>query len=107
MRHVIVTVLGMRGFCVLAASNGPSAVDLMREAGRIDLLLADLVMPRMSGAELGQVAERMRPGISVVLMTGGLCDDPSVLHKPFTMDLLVRALRARLAEQLGRPTESP
>jgi CheY-like chemotaxis protein len=107
LRDVIVAVLGMRGFKTLSASEGVAALATMRKHGRIDILLADVVMPGMNGYDLARAALDVQPDLPVLLMTGGVSDDENVLRKPFTMDLLVRTMRARLAARLGPSPESP
>lgn len=51
--------------------RSPEALDLLDEPGRkVDLLLADLVMPGMRGDDLARRAAAMRPGLNVLLMSG-------------------------------------
>jgi len=108
LREVIVAVLRLRGFCPLPAPGGAEALALMQEHdGPIDLVLADVVMPGMSGPALAEAAQALQPGLPVLLMTGGPSEDEDVLRKPFSMDLLVRTVRARIARQLGPSPESP
>ena len=53
MRRLVVTELSRRGFTVLEAEDGLAALDLFsREKDRIDILVTDVVMPRLNGAEL-------------------------------------------------------
>ena len=92
---------------VLEAESAAGALLLLR-TGRVDLVLADLTMPHMSGIELAAEVVAMFPTLPVVLMTGygpAAMDDagPNVratLRKPFRADLLARTLAAelRLAE---------
>jgi two-component system cell cycle sensor histidine kinase/response regulator CckA len=59
------------GYHVLTAANGPRALDLYdRHEGEIALVLADMVMPQMSGLELFQVLRFRNPDAKVVMMTG-------------------------------------
>ncbi len=51
--------------------NGAEALEAARaRGGRVDLLLADLVMPRMNGAELAEALSETQPGLKVLFMTG-------------------------------------
>lgn len=96
--------LEMNGYRMLIATNGEEALRMSREhAGRIDLLLTDVVMPRMSGTELAARLVLERPGIHVLYVSGypgeatarhGLLDpDIAFMSKPFTPDGLARKVR--------------
>jgi two-component system, cell cycle sensor histidine kinase and response regulator CckA len=77
--------------------------------GPIDLLLTDVVMPKLGGRDLANLVSASRPAIRVLYMsgyTGGaishhdvLADGVLLLEKPFTADKLARAVR----EALDRP----
>jgi DNA-binding NtrC family response regulator len=54
---------------VVAAGDGPAAVGKLGAPGRLDLLISDLKMPKMTGIELLQESRRLRPDMPVVLMT--------------------------------------
>jgi len=74
--------------------------------GPIDLLLADVVMPRMSGPELAEIVRERRPEIAI-LYVSGYTDDTrvygaraiEVLPKSFQLADLVRAVRDRLDQR--------
>jgi len=97
------TILSRRQIDVLAAHTPERALELAREAaGSIDLLLTDVIMPRMNGRELlARLVEEHGP-IPVIFMTGHAQDvlgsdgivDPSatVLAKPFTAPILLEAI---------------
>jgi two-component system cell cycle sensor histidine kinase/response regulator CckA len=62
------------------ACDGVEAVRIAgRQTGRIDLLLSDVVMPRMSGREVAERLRDMHPGVKV-LFTSGYTDDAVVRH---------------------------
>ena len=69
MRDSLVATLAREGHDVMAAGDGPAAVARLSGPGRIDLLITDLKMPRMTGIELLQESKRLRPETPVVLMT--------------------------------------
>lgn len=96
------------GFAVLEAADGQEALDLAaRHRGPIDLLLTDVVMPMVGGAELARRLREARPGLRVLFMTGYsseavathgvLAPDSSLLQKPFTAEELMRRVRDALA----------
>jgi PAS domain S-box-containing protein len=110
VRELIVRVLSEKGYRMLSAAEGNEG---LRIAGNhrepIDLLLTDMVMPRMGGRELANRLEAARPGLKVLFMSGYTEDAVShrgvlkvglsYLQKPFTSDALVRKVR----ETLDRP----
>ncbi len=112
IRHVTTRILAAHGYCVLAAADGEDALETAaRHEGGIDLLLTDVVMPRMSGRELVDAMLERRPGLKVLYMSGYV-DTPMVerdlrdagaafLPKPFTLDALAEKVRAVLD---ARPT---
>src|SRR5207237_7447262 len=96
--------LEARGYRVLDAADGPSAIELSRgHGGVIDVIVTDVVMPGMSGRELAERLAPTRPEMKV-LYTSGYNDDAMVrqgvlsagvafLQKPFVPDTLARKVR--------------
>src|SRR5258708_27039165 len=61
------------GFTALTADDGKAALEASRNySGIIDLLLSDVDMPRMAGLDLSQTIAAERPGIKVLMMSGGV-----------------------------------
>jgi DNA-binding NtrC family response regulator len=100
------------GYTLLTAGNGAEAVDLLRNEKRtIDLLITDVIMPHMSGMELYQRVQLIRPGMKVVFISGYLEDTLSrlkienaeitLIEKPFQVSEFTRTIR----EILDRPGE--
>ncbi|GGK39893.1 histidine kinase [Pilimelia terevasa] len=108
LREVLERTLGTAGYKVLVAENGAAALDLSdRYPEHIDLLLTDVVMPKMPGRELAGRVTTARPA-TLVLYTSGYAQpvlhahqtlEPGVvlLEKPFTKAELLTAVRRRLA----------
>jgi signal transduction histidine kinase len=102
------------GYKVLEAHDGEDALEVVaRYSGRIDLLLTDMVMPRMSGKKLAEHLRLTRPGLKVVLMSGYAqfnaegaepSPDPMMISKPFSMTSLVEKMDEVLH---GVAAESP
>jgi signal transduction histidine kinase len=71
VRESVIATLGGLGHHVLAASNGSEAIEILRTERHIDLLFADVVMPRgVSGVEVAKEAQRLRAGIKILLTSG-------------------------------------
>src|SRR5580698_5454567 len=68
MRDSLAATLAREGHEIIAACDGTAAVQRLA-AGRFDLLISDLKMPRMTGIELLSEAKKLRPEMPVVLMT--------------------------------------
>ena len=110
VRRLVVSELTRRGFTVLEAEDGAAALEMFRkEKDRVDILVTDVVMPRMNGADLAKAAERIRPGLKILFISGhpersGAGLDPTgvtnLLMKPFTADVLA----ARIKESISGRT---
>jgi two-component system NtrC family sensor kinase len=72
IRNMIIRTLQKLGYRVLAAYTGEEALRLVRERrpSRIDLLLTDVVMPRMGGIELAKQLGKSRPGLKMLFTSG-------------------------------------
>jgi PAS domain S-box-containing protein len=110
------TVLETHGFRVLVAENGPSALAACA-AEPVALVLTDMVMPGMTGADLAAAVEETHPGTAVVLMSGyshevlaGRVPSERVsgmLVKPFTPQQLVARVGSALAERASNTPAEP
>lgn len=63
-------MLETRGYRVLPATSAREAIELFQQAGTVDLVLTDLVMPEMDGAELIRVLKELAPEIPMILISG-------------------------------------
>jgi two-component system cell cycle sensor histidine kinase/response regulator CckA len=71
IRMLLEDVLTEAGHRVLAAADGPAALELTRQyTGAVDLLITDVVMPEMSGPELASQITPLRPSVIVLYMSG-------------------------------------
>lgn len=114
VRQVTRHVLENAGYLVLEAADPEQAMAIFRRVeGSIHLLLTDIIMPSMNGAELAARLKAMRPNLKTVFMSG--YSNPargsreidlaaSYLQKPFTAGMLL----AIVAEALSLPpAEAP
>lgn len=113
-------ILEARGYTVLTAADGEEALRLAESyAGPIDAVLADVVMPGLTGPELADRLVRTRPTTKVVFMSGytteaiakyGLLQSGApFVGKPFTPALLLEKLREALDyhSPFARPPARP
>jgi CheY-like chemotaxis protein len=117
LREVTERILTKNGYHVISAANGHAALEATKNyAGTIDLLLTDVVMPRMQGDELAVRLAAVRPGVRVLYMSGYaepiLGDDGTLgegvllLEKPFTEHALIaKVIDALHAAPLGSTPE--
>jgi two-component system cell cycle sensor histidine kinase/response regulator CckA len=114
VRRLMSTALEQNGYRVLIAADGVEALKLISShSGPLDLLVTDLLMPGMNGAELARKVKDRLPGITVLCISGyaeelrqsGEIDENSFLQKPFTPQALLRKVREML-DQHDLPLEN-
>jgi CheY-like chemotaxis protein len=101
--HLVERQLKELGYHVITASNGPSAMSILREDRQIDLLFTDVVMAGgMSGPDLAREARKQRPGLRVLFSSGFPRDagrdiepnfDDMLLSKPYRRTELASKVR--------------
>jgi signal transduction histidine kinase len=103
VRAVIREILEQAGLRVIEATDGLDALRVCRaHPGEIDLVLSDLVMPRLGGADLARSLAADAPTTKVVYMSGYPGRSPAardagpILHKPFTPGELLAWVRDAL-----------
>lgn len=118
VRSFAQTVLRGCGYRVLVAGSGAEALRLVEGlAEPIHLLVTDVIMPVMGGRDLAETLRAARPELRVLYISG-YTDDPVVLQhvhasantflqKPFTPEVLARAVRAILDEPVRAGPLSP
>jgi two-component system cell cycle sensor histidine kinase/response regulator CckA len=95
------------GYQVGTAPSADDALRYVREGGELELLLTDVVLPGMNGVALAERVVAERPDVRVLFMSGytseacvpegALKGKPcAFLHKPFSLDVLARAVRELL-----------
>ncbi|MBN1295001.1 MAG: PAS domain S-box protein, partial [Candidatus Latescibacteria bacterium] len=110
LRVMIHKVLSDKGYTILQAENGEAALKIVQQqiAQPIDLLLTDVVMPRMGGKELSDIMLQNFENLKVIYISG-YTDDAIVrnsilkegvnfLQKPFSPGMLVEKVREVLDE---------
>ena len=95
-------ILESDGYRVIEASNGAEAVALLAKDTPVDLLMADLAMPGLSGEEMARQFRAARRDLKVLYVSGVidrllderpvLWDGEAFLSKPFTADGLLEAV---------------
>jgi DNA-binding response OmpR family regulator len=100
-------ILTRHGYRVVDAPAPAAALQLFEEAGPVDLLLTDVVMPGMSGKALSDRLRALQPGLRVLFMSGytdnvmdryGLdAAGDMLVHKPFNAQQLLGAVQDMLA----------
>jgi CheY-like chemotaxis protein len=105
VRDLARTILELRGYHVLVAANAQEALTLDERGVSFDLLVTDVVMPKMRGGELAERLRARRPQLKVLFMSGypdgqdsiGAGDSASgFVQKPFTVVELGRKVRELL-----------
>ena len=104
MRAVAGSVLRRAGYRLLEAKSPHEALSLVQQGGApIDLLLTDVIMPKMNGRELAEQVIAKRPTVKVLFMSG--YTDDVILHhgvfetavklieKPLTPTILIKRIR--------------
>jgi CheY-like chemotaxis protein len=105
VREVTAAILAERGYEVVEAGSGGSALDVLdREGGEVDLMLMDYAMPGMNGSEVAREAHAKRPSLPVLFLTGYAdfgafkdIGDDSIVSKPFRDEDLLAKVRNMLA----------
>ncbi|HSC86879.1 MAG TPA: PAS domain S-box protein [Polyangiaceae bacterium] len=109
VRETVSRVLTRNGYRTLLAGDGEEALAIMAaHPSAIELLITDVVMPRMNGRELARRLKQLKPSLSVLYLSGytqhaavqnGVLDEGvAFLQKPVTPEALLRKVREVLEE---------
>jgi len=112
LRELSLEILTDRGHSVVLAKDGKEAVDLLEEPGAaFDLVVLDLVLPRLSGAEVFRRLRHLHPQLPVILSSGNIDDGmldqdlrggvAGVLSKPYRPSELAAAVARVLGKDTG------
>jgi len=109
LRKAISEYLQTHGYRVFEAGTAESALEICRtHTGSIDLLVTDIVMPGTGGHEVAKNAQKIRPGLATIFMSGyadrtlgsdSLGAKSAFLQKPVNLDVLARKIYAMLHAQ--------
>ena len=111
--RLISRILTRRGHTILSASSAEDALAIGDNSCRIDLLLADMVMPGMLGSEVAARLKTTRPGMRVILMSGKVDGSPMTvqagnewvfLEKPFKPAALIDCVHSELEKMVVQST---
>jgi len=107
VRQFAVRALRLQGYKVLEASDGLEALDVMKaNAGKVDIVVSDVVMPEMDGPTLFKELRKENPSMKVILVSGYPneafreqlgSDDFAFLPKPFSLPQLAQKVKEELA----------
>ena len=94
-------IITRQGHRVTTAAEGQEAIDLLG-AHRFDLVITDMLMPRVGGAEVVRAAKGIDPDYPVIVMTAFPSEEASApmerlgvinyLTKPFPVDTIIEAV---------------
>jgi PAS domain S-box-containing protein len=111
LRELTKVILMRAGYNILEAEDGVAALEVSRGyQGVIDLVLTDVVMPRMRGPDLVERIVEQRPGIAVVFLSG-YADEATLsdgmngfmlVEKPYSADALLHSIRSTLDDSSSR-----
>ncbi len=98
--------LASRGYTVIEAGNGVEAIEKMREIGRVDLVVSDVVMPEMDGPTMLNELRRTNPDLKIIFVSGYAeeafeknlpAGGYEFLAKPFTLRELISKVKETTA----------
>jgi CheY-like chemotaxis protein len=112
VRELEQAMLGHAGYEVVTADGGAAALLLVSEGQNVDVVVADLMMPDMDGAEMMRRLRAVRPDLKVLFVTGysdhlfkeqtWLWEGVAFLDKPFSMNGLLEAVSTLVSGRVMR-----
>lgn len=117
VRKFVDRVLRDAGYTTTLAGDGPEAVAVAKTMPALDLLVTDLMMPKMTGDELARRLRLAEPRLKVLYLTGyadrlfkekvTLWEDEAFLEKPCSLQGLQQAVSLLLTGRLDTPPGRP
>jgi two-component system, OmpR family, phosphate regulon response regulator PhoB len=114
IRDTVALALGDEGYTVVVAEDGRQALELARQAERVDLIILDLMLPHINGLDLCRLLRREGNGVPILMLTAKSSETDRVvglevgaddyLAKPFGMRELIARCRAVLRRQSRQQT---
>ena len=114
IRTYVDRVLNKAGYRTTLAADGAAAIGVAAGGGPFDLLLTDVMMPEMTGAELARRLRQDQPHLKVLYLTGyadqlftekvTLWEDEAFLEKPCSAAALLEAVSLAITGRIGAGT---
>jgi two-component system cell cycle sensor histidine kinase/response regulator CckA len=112
VRRFVERVLQEAGYKTALAPDGPEAIEVAARLGPFDLLVTDVMMPKMTGDELARRLRLNEPKLKILYLTGysdrlfkekmTLWQDEAFLDKPCTIKSLVEAVSLLLSGRVAK-----
>jgi two-component system, cell cycle sensor histidine kinase and response regulator CckA len=109
VRHYAARILQRDGHTVYQAADGAEALDLIdRDSVPVELVVSDIIMPRLNGVELMKALAVTNPGVPIILMSAyaqgellemGVVAPCGVVPKPFPAERLLEEVRRCLSKR--------
>jgi len=107
LRETVFTMLTFLGYNVLTAQNGLEGIEVYRrEYRKIDLVLMDIIMPKISGLDAYMQMKKINNDVMIIFVTGynaektlknlDNCNDCEILQKPYSFEILSAKIRQML-----------
>ncbi len=94
---------------VIEASDGQEALDILKKPNAVDLVILDAVMPQLSGLEVLREIKRLKPSLSIIMLTGQSSKDMAIdalkgraddyVEKPIKVGEFLETVRTNLSTQ--------
>ena len=102
-QQAVVALLRQMGHLPLTADSATEALHILNSADAVDVVVTDVVMPKINGIEFAERVRHLRPSLPVVLVTGDsdvvddvLASGAVAILKPYSPDTLRRVLKEAL-----------